>query len=213
MANRVVRDKLPEHCYPRPEHCYPRDARSRVPLYTFGIAVSKRFIIDYARRHRLRLELDDDDFDDFRDEEGHIDDAALEDEKKFYGDGGRVIEIANIDDAALEDEKTFYSALSLSYTLVCKDLGKKCGFPYLEMSSPFTRDWESCVVLWTNYSWSELKGLRPDTEKIVEKLLSAMGDIEGHDTKARWWFDWDNSVVCLHTSFLCIRVDDQLLRR
>ena len=183
MANRVVRDKLPEHCYPRPEHSYPRGPWSDVPLYAFGIGVSRKFIVDYARRHRLRLELDDDDLED---EEGHE-------------DGERVFEIASIDDAALENPKTFHWAMILSSELMRKDLGKKCGFPFLKLACPFTRDWDFCVALWTNYSWSQLKDLRPNTEMIVEKLLSAMGDIEGHDTKAQWWFDWDNDVVRLST--------------
>lgn len=169
MANRPPRDKLPDSLIPR--------HGSQPPLYKFGVAVTSRFAIEYARQLHLRFQLE-----------------TEEDRAEF--DGKEFLDMADFDDKALEDHDTYMTVWSMSRLLVLLDLEKRCRYPGFEFGRPFSRDWNSVIVMYTNYSWPRMEHLPYKYDKIAKDLLAALDVLKDqHDHKASWWFDWQNDVV------------------
>ena len=168
MANRPPRNALPLRFLPR--------RGQKPPLYHYGFPYTRKYAIDYARRHHLTIPVADEDRETF---------------------GGRtILDMADIDDAWIEaDEDIRAFATSVSSMLMIKDLTRRCGFN-LDQGRPFSKEWDSIVSLWSNYDVEERFEWCPDYEKVVEILKEAMNETEEHKSfKAQWWFDWDNDVV------------------
>ena len=168
MANRPPRDALPLKLLPRPGQ--------KPPLYHYGFPYTRKYAIDYARRHHLTIPVADED-------------------REAFG-GRTILDMADLDDAWLEADKEIrLFAATISCTLMLDDLGHKCDF-VLGGGRPFGKAWDRIVSLWSNYNVEERLQWCPDYEKVIDTLKNVMNETEEHKyLDAQWWFDWDNNVV------------------
>ncbi|PIL37574.1 hypothetical protein GSI_01268 [Ganoderma sinense ZZ0214-1] len=146
------------------------------PVYHYGFPFTRKYALNYARRHHLTVPL------------------AVKDRDKM---GGRpVLDFADLDDALLESDRAVRMfAATMCISLMIDDLSRKCDFPF-DMARPFSDAWDGMVSLWSNYDverklhWCEEPS---EFKKIIEILTAAMNETDDHKSlKAQWWFDWDN---------------------
>ena len=170
-------DKLPpldgihEHLLPSPGE--------KPPVYHYGFPFTRKYALNYARRHHLTIPL------------------AVADREKMGGVS--VLDFADLDDALLESDRDVRMfAATMCCHLMIRDLSRRCDFPF-DMARPFSDAWHGMVSLWSNYEfeerlyWCDEPG---EFEEIIEKLKAALNETDDHKSlKAQWWFDWDNERV------------------
>ncbi|PIL27143.1 hypothetical protein GSI_10284 [Ganoderma sinense ZZ0214-1] len=168
-GDRPPRDVLPRNLVPRPGR------EKETPLYHYGFPFTARYAINYARRHHLTVEVDEEDREFFR--------------------GYTVLDFADIDDEWLESDSDLKRiATCISRTLMLGELSRRCRFA-LRMGRPFSDDWDGIVSLWTNANFDERFDECHDHEEVIEVLKDAMNETKGHNSlKPQWWFDWNNDV-------------------
>ncbi|KAI1795052.1 hypothetical protein LXA43DRAFT_62357 [Ganoderma leucocontextum] len=186
-TGRCLNESDPEHRKWKKlmDNCPPVDALrgsllprpgKKPPLYHYGFPFTRKYALDYARRHHLTIPL------------------AVEDREKL---GGRPeLDFADLDDSLLAaDREVRVFAAAMSCTLMVEDLSRKCDFP-LHMGRPFTDAWDGIVSLWSNYDVEQRFDWCEDHEKIVKILRAAMNEADGHNSlKAQWWFDFGNEIL------------------
>ncbi|KAI1790990.1 hypothetical protein LXA43DRAFT_1013970 [Ganoderma leucocontextum] len=146
------------------------------PLWRFGFPFKEEYALEYARRHALKIDIDE------------------EDREAF--DGREVLDFSETDDTWLEDEEIASFLTCASQTLMIEDLGHRCGLR-LEIGSPFTYDWDGLVSLWSNYTIQEKFRVCGHGKfgKVMKILEEAMNEGKQHpDSFGEWWFDWNNEV-------------------
>ena len=161
----------------------PKDSLSRKliakrgkapPLYRYGFPFTRQYALDYARRHHLKLKLVDEDIEAF---------------------GGREeLDLADIDDSWLQDRERWLFAMGLSRNLMVADLSRRCGFS-LDSGRPFALEWDGIISLWSNYNVEERWIACADYDHVLAVLGEAMNEVDGHNSKVQWWFDWNNDLV------------------
>nr|VWP01059.1 Cytochrome P450 51 [Ganoderma boninense] len=143
------------------------------PLYRYGFPYTQQYALDYARRHHLKLKLIDEDIDAF---------------------GGREeLDFADVDDTWLQERDSWVFAMGVSRSLMLRDLSQRCGFS-LDAGRPFSLEWDGIISLWSNYTIEERYMACPDHEEVLRVLEEAMNEVEGHNSKVQWWFDWNNDL-------------------
>ncbi len=144
------------------------------PLYRYGFPYTRQYALDYARRHHLKLKLVGEDIEAFN--------------------GREELDFADIDDSWLQDRDMWLFAMGVSRTLMLADLSRRCGFS-LARGRPFSLKWDGIVSLWSNYTVEERWMACADHEHVLAVLNDAMNEVEGHNSKAQWWYDWNNDFV------------------
>lgn len=158
------------------------------PLYRYGFPFTRQYALDYARRHHLKIKLADEDVEAF---------------------GGREeLDFADVDDSWLQDRDMWLFAMAVSRTLMLADLSRRCGFS-LDLGRPFSLEWDGIISLWSNYTVEERWLACGDHEHVLAVLNSAMNEVEGNNSKAQWWFDWNNDLVRTFHVILCFSSNDR----
>ena len=177
MAKRPPLRNLPKKAFP------PKGTvRPSQPLYHFGVPISRRYALAYARHFHLTFDVE---------------------ERDRAGFGGKeIVDIADIDEASLESQGDKNSLHLLAQMLMLDHLKDKLGgFYNLSLGRPFSPHWECMVSLWSNHDFNEVKDPRINMKKLAASLLDALSVIDGDDARFLWWFNWDNNVVRI---YLCI---------
>ena len=145
------------------------------PLYRYGFPYTQQYALDYARRHHLKIKLVGDDIEAF---------------------GGREeLDFADVDDSWLQERDSWVFVMAVSRSLMLQDLSRRCGFS-LDAGRPFSLEWDGIISLWSNYTIEERWLACPGHEEVLRVLEEAMNEVEGHNSKVQWWFDWNNDIVC-----------------
>ncbi|KAI0311229.1 hypothetical protein OF83DRAFT_775313 [Amylostereum chailletii] len=140
------------------------------PLLFYGFPYKYQFMVNYARRHSLELEL-------------------VEEDRISHGtDALRFAEV--------KDEDVTWRMEVIAAELVARHLGHACGGIKLHIGSPLSFEWDGILALWTNYDMYEQHrwmGIRGYTLKEVVAIIHAMNE-DGHKTEIKWWWDFQNDV-------------------
>ena len=110
--------------------------------------------------------------------------------------GGREeLDFADIDDSWLLERESWVFATTVSRSLMLQDLSERCGFT-LEPGRPSSLEWDGTISLWSNYTIEERWMACVDHEHVLRALAEATNEVEGHNPKVQWWFDWNSDLVC-----------------
>ncbi len=169
---RLMRNRPPRDILPRSD--LPNRRADKPPLYYYGFPFTKQYAIDYAKRHRLKVQLD-------------------EDEREAFG-GKEVFHFGDVDDNLMSDPEFRHFVIVASRFFMIEDLSKRCGFP-LKRGRPFSLEWDGIIALWSNFDVKERYAMCCNYDKVVEALTAAMNEGDGPESKLQWWYDWDNDVV------------------
>ncbi|KAI0752890.1 hypothetical protein C8Q80DRAFT_1148991 [Daedaleopsis nitida] len=153
--------------------------RSRKPpLLYYGWPFQDEYMLRYARRHSLSY-------------------RPSKDMRRVLN-CGEEFNFADLTDKQLADKSLVFGLTHIARLVVLTELIGATGTP-LELGRPFSLEWESILVLWTNYNVEERytpMEVYNTCDKIVKKLTKAMNEEkdQGERTKLRWWWSWDNNV-------------------
>lgn len=150
------------------------------PLYQFGIPYTYDWMIAYAKRRHLKLELDPE-------------------EREEWG-GMECIDMRKID---FEDGQDNAAFTILACHLSIQDIQKQCDFPF-ETGRPFTMEYDGILAFWSNYNMRDRCGRlvmkAAHYKRIAAELMQAMSEEGAKPQEPMWWFDWENDVVRLRLS-------------
>ncbi|TFK83530.1 hypothetical protein K466DRAFT_528721 [Polyporus arcularius HHB13444] len=173
---RLIRNRPPRNILPRSE--LPNRRVDKPPLYYYGFPFTKQYAVDYAKRHRLTIELVD------------------EDREAF--DGKEVFDFGDVDDKLMSNPDLRRFVNIASQYLMVEDLSKRCRMR-LQSGRPFCLEWDGIVALWSNFDVKERYARCYNYDAVVETLTSAMNEGDGPESKLQWWYDWDNDVGVLRS--------------
>ncbi|PIL28820.1 hypothetical protein GSI_08865 [Ganoderma sinense ZZ0214-1] len=168
MENRPPQKKLPREMVAQ--------NGSNPPLYHYGIPFMDQYMLEYAKRHHLTLELS----------------PAT---REFF-DGSPVLDFSKLTPEQEQDEELMNQLLSAAGLLARCHMQERCGIT-LHVARPFSLEWDGMVSLWSNYDYrdrySRLVGSRERFNTIVAKLKEAMYE-GGQENDIEWWYEWSNDV-------------------
>ncbi|KAI0800078.1 hypothetical protein C8Q74DRAFT_1192151 [Fomes fomentarius] len=156
----------------------PRKGK-KPPLLYYGWPFKVNDMMLYAKRHSLSYKPSE--------------------KTRAILDFDEVFDFGSLTEEQINDPQLVRALQCVATSLVQNDLIKKTG-AQLEIGRPFSLEWESILVLWTNYNIEERYGPLDDLgtfETVVKTLHKAMNEGRNRDerTKLRWWWSWNNDVV------------------
>ncbi|KAI0758728.1 hypothetical protein C8Q74DRAFT_1372661 [Fomes fomentarius] len=111
---------------------------------------------------------------------------------------GEHFNFANLTEEHLRNPQVVRALRTIAFRLAQHDLiGKTAA--RLTIGRPFSSDWDSILVLWTNYNMEEhypmleFLGIYDNVVATLDEELN-VGKKRAERTKLRWWWSWDNDV-------------------
>ena len=152
------------------------DGTKKPPLYRYGFPFTFDFVFRYAAKKGFKLEIPPDARDIF--------------------DGKEVIDCVDITEELLDDDERWLFLYWFARVKMFDHLNHKCDW-FFDGGRPFSNDWDEIMSPWSNYTIKERYHSRRHFNRMMQILEEEMNlcQEEGKQSKAQWWFDWDNNVV------------------
>ena len=135
---RLMQNRPPRDVLPRAEIASGDDTP---PLYYYGCPFTFKYALEYSMRHRLEIEL-------------------AEEDMHLFG-GKTVFNLADLEETHLGNPDLEVFLSTTAAFMMIKDLSAKCGMP-LVCGRPFSEEWDGIVALWSNYDIKDRLQMCPD---------------------------------------------------
>ncbi|TBU52890.1 hypothetical protein BD310DRAFT_888743 [Dichomitus squalens] len=176
IANRKPREKIPPRLF---------GSRGRnPPLLLYGWTFNLDYFLEYAKRHRLTLEVS-------------------EEARKWLGCATKTFNFGDATEEHYRDEQLLQEMCHAARFVSVGHLRRSTGFVF-EIGRPLSLEWDRILYVWTNYDIEEKyfgygfsrKGRFEAAKKIVDEAMNECLP-DGKKSELLWWWSFDNDVNVL----------------